>query len=149
MTTAASPGDPGLTRLLWGLFLHTGAGSPRVWVGCRWLPVTFHCLPQNDASCTTEPKEVPLPADHPNQHKPKPVGFINSSTESLAANLKKWQQQNKISMGLLCQLRPESWLEELPQGASSISSAETGHSWYFMPSAKYSSGFPWLHLNSL
>lgn len=27
MTTAASLGDPSLTGLLWGLLLHTGAGS--------------------------------------------------------------------------------------------------------------------------
>ena len=49
--------------------------------------------------------------------KPKPAGFSKSSTRSSVANLKKQQQQNKISMGLLCQQRPESLLEELPQGA--------------------------------
>ncbi|KAF4794139.1 hypothetical protein TURU_104835 [Turdus rufiventris] len=69
---------------------------------------------ENKVLYRTKPKEMPLPADHPDQHKPKPIGF-NSSTESLAANLKKKQQQNKISMGLLCQLRPDNWLEELPQ----------------------------------
>ncbi|RMC16047.1 hypothetical protein DUI87_08254 [Hirundo rustica rustica] len=42
---------------------------------------------------------MPLSADHPNQHKPKPVGFIHSSAESLAANSKKKWQQNKNKHG--------------------------------------------------
>lgn len=79
-STAAGPGHPTLTELLWGLFPHAGDGSSEEFgLDTGGSQPLLHHLPQGDACCTTEPGEpVSCACLSPGQHKPKPTGFSKS-----------------------------------------------------------------------